>query len=152
MTLWSAYHAKFGVATTFTVSYITPSYITPMVWYPHFIFYSVMLSQTRLQTQPRASLRTFDMTRYSNTWWLVIRFSIVFVHINIYTVRAQGAVGQRKNRKDYYLWLRWSSIIGPPGPSVAATGGPPVVPLTIMVPLLKSCKSLVYMPCMHLWL
>ena len=36
MTLWSVYHTLFGVFATFTVSYITP-----MVWYPHFIFYSV---------------------------------------------------------------------------------------------------------------
>ena len=36
MTLWSVYHTLFGVFATFTVSYITP-----MVWYSHFIFYSV---------------------------------------------------------------------------------------------------------------
>ena len=37
MTLWSVYHTLFGVITTFAVSYITP-----MVWHPHFIFYSVI--------------------------------------------------------------------------------------------------------------
>ena len=36
MTLWSVYHTLFGVFATSTVSYITP-----MVWYSHFIFYSV---------------------------------------------------------------------------------------------------------------
>ena len=35
MTLWSVYHTYFGVIPTSTVSYFTP-----MVYYPHFIFYS----------------------------------------------------------------------------------------------------------------
>ena len=41
MTLWSVYHTLFGVFATFTVSYITP-----MVWYPHFIF-TVMIKASR---------------------------------------------------------------------------------------------------------
>ena len=36
MTLWSVYHTYVGVIATSTVSYITP-----LVWYTHFIFYSV---------------------------------------------------------------------------------------------------------------
>ena len=45
MTLWSVYHTLFGVFATFTVSYITP-----MVWYPHFIFYSA--GQVNYHTWP----------------------------------------------------------------------------------------------------
>ena len=43
MTLWSVYHTLFGVFATSTVSYITP-----MVWYPHFIFYSVISRQEEI--------------------------------------------------------------------------------------------------------
>ena len=48
MTLCSVYHTKFEVVTSFTVSYITPT-----VWYQHFIFYSVvMCKQTKVQCIP----------------------------------------------------------------------------------------------------
>ena len=48
MTLWSVYHTLFGVFATFTVSYITP-----MMWYPHFIFYSEKYKIQLPQKQPR---------------------------------------------------------------------------------------------------
>ena len=49
MTLWSVYHTLFGVFATFTVSYITP-----MVWYPYLIFYSVGSNTLSSDTLPQA--------------------------------------------------------------------------------------------------
>ena len=54
MTLWSVYHTLFGVIATFTVSYITP-----MVWYPHFIFYSVGKQKIPGETYFTMTCRTY---------------------------------------------------------------------------------------------